>query len=203
MLPSYVLESIVIPDAVREIAMSQTRANLGVYGGSHIATTTINHFAGAENKLNLCDFNGGLLPIKSFLADSGVSSVRWTQFHNGEFMSLWVMLLLLGSVISATTEGAQVHLYDVNASTDSAAWTYKGDLPLHKVFISFSSFFHCLRPCTPTAKCRSTSSSWATRTTTWRPSTSACPKTASTTCKRQTQLLFLLDTRVDTCPFLA
>lgn len=105
-------ESIILDNAIRETAMNQAQSNLGVYGGS-------------ENKLYLVDFNAGLQPTKTFLTDSGVSSVRWTQFHEG-------------SLISATTEAGQVNLFDVNASKDSPVWTYKGDLGVHKAL-----YTHC------------------------------------------------------------
>lgn len=105
-------DSLIINDTVREIETSPTQAHLGVYGG-------------AENKLNLCDFNAGLQPTRTFLTDSGVSSVRWGGFHDG-------------AVISATTEEGQVHLFDLRTPKDASAWTYKSDLAVHKALYS-----HC------------------------------------------------------------
>lgn len=99
-------------EAIREIATNKLQPNLGIYGGT-------------ENKLNLCDFNVNFQPTRSFLTDSGVSSVRWSQFREGK-------------VLSCTTEEGKLSLYDVNAPGDNPTWTYQGDLRIHKALYS-----HC------------------------------------------------------------
>lgn len=99
-------ESLVVNDAIREVAAHPTLREMGVYGG-------------AENKLSVCDFSVSLQPTRTMLTDSGVASVRWAPYHNY-------------NVVSCTTEEGQVCLYDVKTQNEKPVWKYKGDMAIHK-----------------------------------------------------------------------